>query len=338
MPAPFHHETVLRDAVVEHLAIRAGGTTVDGVFLDGTLGGGGHSEGLLKATGPESRVVGIDRDPAALAAATSRLSPFGERFRSVHGTYAEMARLVDDLPPLAGIVLDLGVSSPQLDHAARGFSFQQDGPVDMRMDPTRGVDAATLIETLSEDELTTTIGRLGEEPRARRIARALKSGAPWTSTLALADTVARTSGYRNSRTHPATRTFQALRMAVNDELGQLERGLSAALELLAPGGRLAIISFHSLEDRAVKQRFRTWSGVGTPRDAFGHPVEPPLGHDVIRKGISGADTEPWNPRARSARLRIFERAGGPIGVELSSSRSTLTPASDADRQELRRPA
>jgi len=338
MPALFHHETVLRDAVVDHLATSAGEFDAAVVFLDGTLGGGGHSEGLLQATGPESRVVGIDRDPAALAAATSRLTPYGDRFRAVHGTYADMASLVGDLPPVAGIVLDLGVSSPQLDHAARGFSFQQDGPVDMRMDPTRGVDAATLIDTLSEDELTTTIGRLGEEPRARRIARALKAGTPWTSTLALADTVARASGYRNSRTHPATRTFQALRMAVNDELGQLERGLSAALELLAPGGRLAIISFHSLEDRAVKQRFRTWAGVGTPRDAYGNPVEPPLGRDVVRKGISGADTEPWNPRARSARLRIFEKACGRLEGEHTSSRSRPTPAGDADRQELRRPA
>jgi 16S rRNA (cytosine1402-N4)-methyltransferase len=338
MPAPFQHETVLRDAVVEHLATRAGGEAVGGVFLDGTLGGGGHSEGLLQATGPASSVVGIDRDPAALAAATARLAPFGARFRAVHGTYADMGTLVPDLPPLAGIVLDLGVSSPQLDHADRGFSFQQEGPVDMRMDPTRGTTAAELIETLPEDELTTLIGRLGEEPRARRIARALKAGAPWTSTLDLADTVARASGYRNSRTHPATRTFQALRMAVNDELGQLERGLAAALALLAPGGRLAIISFHSLEDRAVKQRFRTWAGVGTPRDAYGHPVTPPLGRDVVRKGIAGAEAEPWNPRARSARLRVFEKAGELPGVHDDPRPTAPTAPPSSDPQGLRRHA
>ena len=165
MPAPFQHETVLRDAVVTHLATRADGDVVGGVFLDGTLGGGGHAEGLLEATRSSSSVVGIDRDPNALAAASARLAPYGARFRAVHGTYGEMASLVADVPPLAGIVLDLGVSSPQLDHADRGFSFQQDGPVDMRMDPTRGIDAASLIESLSEDELTSTIGRLGEEPR-----------------------------------------------------------------------------------------------------------------------------------------------------------------------------
>jgi 16S rRNA (cytosine1402-N4)-methyltransferase len=338
MPASFQHETVLRGAVIEHLAFRAGGARVGGVFLDGTLGGGGHAEGLLEATPGSSSVVGIDRDPAALAAARTRLAPFGARFRAVHGTYADMSSVVADLPPLAGIVLDLGVSSPQLDHADRGFSFQKDGPVDMRMDSSQGPTAAELIEATPEDELTTIIGRLGEEPRARRIARAVKAGAPWTSTVALADTVARASGYRNSRTHPATRTFQALRMAVNDELGQLERGLAAALPLLAPGGRLAIISFHSLEDRAVKQRFRTWAGVGTPRDAYGHPITPPLGRDVVRKGIAGSKVEPENPRARSARLRVFEKTGE-LAATHDEPASPLPPApTGSDRQDLRRPA
>lgn len=338
MPAPFQHETVLRGAVVEHLASRAGGLRVGGVFLDGTLGGGGHSEGLLEATPQTSSVVGVDRDPAALSAARARLAPYGDRFRAKHGTYADMGQMVSDLPPLAGIVLDLGVSSPQLDHAGRGFSFQQDGPVDMRMDPSRGPTAAELIETTSEDALTVIIGRLGEEPRARRIAQAVKAGAPWTSTLALADTVARASGYRNSRTHPATRTFQALRMAVNDELGQLERGLAAALPLLAPGGRLAIISFHSLEDRMVKQRFRAWAGVGTPRDAYGNPITPPLGRDVVRKGIAGAKVEPANPRARSARLRIFEKTGELAATHDDPAAPLPTAPAGSDRHDLRRPA
>ena len=327
MPAPFQHETVLRDAVVEHLVASTRGARPGDVYLDGTLGGGGHSEALLEATGPGGRVIGIDRDPAALAAASARLAPFGARFQAVHDTYADMASAAAGRGPVAGIVLDLGVSSPQLDHADRGFSFQQDGPVDMRMDPTQGPTAAELIEATPEDELTLIIGRLGEEPRARRIARALKAGSPWTQTLALADTVAQASGYRNSRTHPATRTFQALRMAVNDELGQLERGLGAALALLAPGARLAIISFHSLEDRAVKQRFRAWSGVGAPRDAYGHPLTPPLGRDVVRKGIAGATAEPHNPRARSARLRVFEKGTSPTA-----------PPTDADRPAHRRPA
>jgi len=302
--ALFHHLTVLRDAVVEHLVLREGGA-----FLDGTLGGGGHTEALLEAAGSAATVLGIDRDPAALAAARARLARFGDRFRAVHGAFADMAALAPSGAIFRGIVLDLGVSSPQLDHGDRGFSLQQDGPVDMRMDPSRGRTAAELIDELDEGQLADILKRFGEEPRARRIARAIKQDGPWTSTLALAETVRSSSGYRKSRVHPATRTFQALRIAVNDELGQLDRGLDAALGLLEPGGRLAVISFHSLEDRTVKRRFRAWAGANVPRDVFGHPISAPLGRDVVRKGIAGADADPDNPRARSARLRIFEKAG-----------------------------
>jgi 16S rRNA (cytosine1402-N4)-methyltransferase len=302
----FTHITVLRDASVEHLLAHSsrGGHR----FLDGTLGGGGHSEALLRAAPDGATVLGIDRDPHALAAARARLTPFGERFRAIRGTFGQMVELVEG--PFDGIVLDVGVSSPQLDHAARGFSLREDGPVDMRMDPDQALDAAGLLADLDEAGLMDILRRYGEEPRARRIARAILAGRPWAGTLALADAVARASGYRNSRVHPATRTFQALRIAVNDELGQLERGLDAGLALLAPGGRFAVISFHSLEDRMVKRRFRKAAGVGTPRDAFGHPAITPLGQLVTRKPISGADADADNPRARSAQLRVFERAHG----------------------------
>jgi 16S rRNA (cytosine1402-N4)-methyltransferase len=175
------------------------------------------------------------------------------------------------------------------------------------MDPESGESAAQLIDQLDLDGLTKILREFGEEPRARRIARAIIEGRPWSDTVSFAGAVAEASGYRNSRVHPATRTFQALRIAVNDELGQLQRGLDAAVDLLAPKGRLAVISFHSLEDRRVKQRFRALAGVGTPRDEYGNPKTPPLLRLVTRKPIRGADMDKSNPRSRSASLRIAER-------------------------------
>ena len=222
-----------------------------------------------------------------------------------------MARLAGHLGPFHGILLDLGVSSPQLDTPERGFSLQHDGPVDMRMDPDQPLDAATLLEQLDEADLVDILRRYGEEPRARRIARAILAGRPWDSTLALARCVEKASGYRNSRTHPATRTFQALRIAVNGELSQLEQGMERALSMLAVGGRLAIISFHSLEDRMVKRRFREAAGRGTPRDAYGHPITPPIGRLIVPRGLAGAEHDRDNPRARSARLRVLEYCGPP---------------------------
>ena len=275
-------------------------------YLDGTLGGGGHSEAILDASGPDGLLVGIDRDPQALAAASQRLKRFGERFIPVRGTYADMAKHAEAWGPFNGIILDLGVSSPQLDQGSRGFSFRRDGPVDMRMDPDQPVSAAQLLEEIDERELVHILRKFGEEPRARRIAKGILAGRPWTSTLALAECVEKSSGYHNSRTHPATRTFQALRMAVNDELGQLDRGLDAAIDMLAPGGRLAIISFHSLEDRAVRRRFRTAASEYSPKDEFGNPMVPPVGKIIHRRGIAGKDADPDHPRSRSARLRILE--------------------------------
>lgn len=303
----FEHRTVLRDATVEQLAVGPGGR-----WLDGTLGGGGHSEAILEASSPDGTVVGLDRDPAALAAARARLARFGDRFLALHGRFGDMLALVGPgsphwQGPFDGIVLDLGVSSPQLDHADRGFSFQQPGPVDMRMDPTRGESAAELLARIDEAELVDILRRYGEEPRARRIARALLADQPFRDTVHLARVVESSSGYRRSRTHPATRTFQALRIAVNDELGELERGLDAATELLRPGGRLAVISFHSLEDRVVKHRFRTLAGIGAPTDAYGQPLEAPAFRLVTRRGLSGREHDADNPRSRSARLRVLER-------------------------------
>ncbi len=270
-------------------------------------GGGGYTEALLEGSGPDGVVLGIDRDPAARQAAAARLAPFGDRFQLRAGTFDQLATLASHLDPLDGILLDLGVSSPQLDHADRGFSLQADGPVDMRMDPSQGESAAELIDRLDADALADLLFHLGEEPRSRRIARALVAGRPWRSSLALADAIGRASGYHGSRVHPATRSFQALRIAVNDELGQLARALPAALPLLAVGGRLAVISFHSLEDRMVKQCFRAWTARDSAKDAFGQPLDPVLGIDLLRKGLGGAEADPQNPRSRSARLRVFER-------------------------------
>jgi len=298
----FEHRTVLLDATLDQLAVRPGGR-----YLDGTLGGGGHAAAILARSAPDGRLVGIDRDPHAIAAACARLAAFGSRFVPLRGRFGDMEGLASGLGPFDGLVLDLGVSSPQLDQARRGFSFRLDGPVDMRMDVDQPRTAADLLDSLDEPALVDILRRYGEEPRARRIARAILAGRPWTSTRALADCIALASGYRNSRTHPATRSFQAIRIATNDELGELERGLDGAERLLAPSGRLAVISFHSLEDRLVKHRFRALAGVGAPKDAYGQPLQPAQWALVTRKGIAGRLADPDNPRARSARLRVIER-------------------------------
>lgn len=291
----FRHLSVLRDDVVELLAPRPGA-----FFVDGTLGGGGHAEALLDA-GVE--LLGVDRDPTALAAASARLARFGDRFRAVHAPYSHIPALVGGRP-VDGLLLDLGVSSPQLDDPARGFSFQHDGPLDLRMDPTSGEPASDWLDRLGEAELADVVYRFGEERLSRRIARAVVAARPLRRTRQLAELVASVVP-PSGRIHPATRTFQALRILVNDELGELDRALAAFPELLAPGGRWAVISFHSLEDRPVKERFRALAGVGGPTDLFGHPLVPPRFRQVERRARLG-ETDP-NPRARSARLRAIER-------------------------------
>jgi 16S rRNA (cytosine1402-N4)-methyltransferase len=263
------------------------------VIVDGTLGGGGHSEALLEAG---ATVLGVDRDPLALAAATARLERFGDRFRARQGEYARVGELVEG--PVDGLLLDLGVSSPQLDEAGRGFSFQHEGPLDMRMS--------------GEGELADLIYQLGEERFSRPIARELKARAPRTTQEAVAAVRAAVPRARWPRdTHVATRTFQALRIAVNRELEQLDQVLDALPGLLRVGGRAAIISFHSLEDRAVKTAFRALCGEApdpTPRGLPAPPRPPPHFRALTRKAIVAGEAEAArNPRARSARLRGVEK-------------------------------
>lgn len=310
----FHHISVLADEVAAYLAARPGG-----IYCDGTLGGAGHARQTLLASSPDGRVIGIDRDPTALAAATEALAEFGDRVTLVHDTFGNVAEVLAGLGIRAidGFVLDLGPSSPQLDAADRGFSFAKAGPIDMRMDPSRGESALDLIRRVTEVELADLIFEYGEERYSRRIARniktALASGA-LENTLALADAAAAAipaAVQRRLRIHPATRTFQALRIAVNDELGELERFLATFPDLLAPEGRCVVISFHSLEDRLVKRCFRdlAWSSRLPPdlAEAAGERVRP-IVKVLTRKAVFATDAEvARNPRARSARLRACSK-------------------------------
>ncbi len=291
------------------LAVKAGGR-----YIDGTLGLGGHSEAMLDGSSPDGRVVGVDRDPDALRRAGERLRGYEGRFTAVHGNYADLPMLVDvALDPVDGILLDLGVSSMQLDDAARGFSFLRDGPLDMRMDPGQGISAADLVNGLSERALADTIYQYGEEPASRRIAAAIvraRSLEPITTTARLAAIVGAAVGGRHGKTHPATRTFQALRMAVNEEIEGLRRGLDGALSLLRKGGRLAVISFHSLEDREVKQCFREHAAreESLPQGGVRQAGRSPLVTWVNKKAVTAGEVEiRANPRARSAKLRVVER-------------------------------
>jgi 16S rRNA (cytosine1402-N4)-methyltransferase len=295
------HVTVLLSEAVELV-----GAAPNTLIVDCTLGYGGHSEALLQAG---ATVIGLDQDPNALAAASERLAPFGDRFTAVQARFGDLERVLEDLgiDHVDGVLADIGVSSPQLDQAERGFSFRFDGPLDMRMSQS-GETAAELIDRVDLDELTQILRELGEERHARRIARAIVDARPLTTTAELAQLVAKNMPGRPGRIHPATRTFQGLRIAVNDELGQLDALLAAVPRVLKPGGRAAIISFHSLEDRRVKVAFRALAGVGAPKDPYGHPVSAPWGRLLSRKAITASDD---NPRARSARLRGVQRASAP---------------------------
>ena len=273
-----------------------------GRYIDGTLGGGGHAAAVLERSSPDGELLGIDADPAALAAAAERLQRFGDRVRLAHGNFGTLGAIAAQAgwERVDGILLDLGVSSYQLDTAERGFSFQADGPLDMRLDPTKGETAADLVNQAPETELADLIFQYGEERASRRIARFLveaRRRQPITTTAQLAAIVARALGGRHGKIHPATRTFQALRIAVNGELDNLERGLEQAVELLQPGGRLAVIAFHSLEDRIVKHFFRA--------EAHAEPARLAI---LTKKPIEADEAEARsNPRSRSAKLRIAER-------------------------------
>ena len=291
------------------LALEAGG-----YYVDATFGRGGHTALILQALGPEGRVLALDRDPEALAAGRHRFAD-EVRLTLVHASFADLAALVPahaHQHPCRGVLFDLGVSSPQLEDPGRGFSFRADGPLDMRMDPTRGEPVSAWLARAGLDEIRQVIATFGEERFARRVAQAIvarRRTHPLESTAELTALVAGAVRTREPGKHPATRTFQALRMFVNDELGQLERGLAAALEVLSPGGRLVVISFHSLEDRAVKRFMQRESQVDP---ALGHlPVIPaearPRLKLIGRKQRPGAAELARNPRARSALLRVAER-------------------------------
>lgn len=285
-----------------------------GIYVDCTLGGGGHSEEILKASSPDGRLIGIDRDKDSIEEAGKRLSSYGERVGLVHSDFKSIKDVLvgKGIGEVDGILADLGVSSWQLDSAGRGFSFMKEGPLDMRMDRSRGETATELIERVSEKELSLILWQYGEEKWARLIARAMKAAGKIETTLELAELVARVVPRKAhpKRIHVATRTFQGLRIAVNEELAELDQFLLDAISLLKKGGRLAIISFHSLEDRIVKRVFRHMSkGCICPSDlpvcACGKKGSVRI---VTRKVIApSAEEEERNPRSRSAKLRVAEK-------------------------------
>jgi len=310
METTAHQPVLLREAL-EALAVRPGG-----FWVDGTVGAGGHAEAILRATAPEGRLLACDRDAEALETARRRLASFGERVVLRHADYRRLGALLDEagVPRVAGILLDLGISSLQLDDPGRGFSFQKDGPLDMRIDRTERTTAADLVGALTEERLAAVFKKYGEEKAARRIARALvreRVRAPIATTRRLSEIVASVLPVRGpSRIHPATRTFQALRIAVNRELEGLDRLLEEAAARLEPGGLIAVISFHSLEDRVVKQTLRGLTRrCVCPRDlpvcACGRPgIVRLVGSKALRPS---AEEALRNPRSRSARLRAAER-------------------------------
>lgn len=309
----FEHKPVLFAPTLQGLNLRAGG-----IYVDGTLGGGGHTLGILQGTEPDGRVIGIDQDDEALRAAGERLAAFGGRLCTVRANFDQLDRILAELDIAAvdGVLLDIGVSSHQLDAAERGFSYMQEGPLDMRMDRRSGRTAADLLAELSAEELANIIYRYGEERFSRRIAARIveyRQKEPLANTRQLAELVASAipaAQRRREAQHPAKRTFQALRIAVNDELGALERGLAAAFGALKPGGRLVVITFHSLEDRIVKEYF-----AGLARGCDCPPEFPvcvcgktPQAKLVNRKPIVATLEElAENPRARSAKLRVLEK-------------------------------
>jgi 16S rRNA (cytosine1402-N4)-methyltransferase len=305
----FKHNPVMLAEVLNALQVQPGRR-----YVDGTLGGGGHAAAMLEISAPSGWVFGCDRDGVALEAARLRLSDFSERFECRRGNFADLAEM---LPPdsVDGVLLDLGVSSPQLNEAGRGFSFQQDGPLDMRMDVRQELTAADVVNREETAELARIFAELGDEPHARRIARAIvedRQQRPFRTTRQLAGLIERVSPRRGARTHPATKVFLALRLVVNEEPASLRRGLEGAVKILKSGGRLAVITFHSLEDRLVKvfgrERTRDYEvpeGADVPE--LRRPRKPELTW-VSRKALKPGMAEiAANPRSRSAQLRILEK-------------------------------
>lgn len=318
------HIPVLYQEIIYYLQPESGG-----FYIDGTVGGAGHAKGILKASAPDGRLLGLDRDPEAIIYAQAQLAEFGERTALIRANYADLATVAPEFgfEQVDGILLDLGLSSRQLDSKDRGFSFRYQSPLDMRFDPTSsGPTAADLVNSLDESELADLLWRLGEVRQSRKIARAIIDNRPIQNTVELADLVVQQVGWmharhgrrkqpgrRNRGIHPATQVFQALRIAVNDELASLEAGLQSTIKLLKPTGRLAVISFHSLEDRMVKQFVRRQS-----RDCTCPPEQPictcdakPILRAITRKVVRpSAEEIDRNPRSRSAKLRVAEKMAG----------------------------
>jgi 16S rRNA (cytosine1402-N4)-methyltransferase len=305
----FLHKSVMLGEVLEALHPKSGSK-----YADGTIGGSGHAAAILRASAPDGWLFGMDRDEKALAVARERLAEFEGRFELRRGNFAELA---DWIPAgtCAGVLLDVGVSSPQLDVAERGFSFASEGPLDMRMNQDDPVTAGDLINREGEFELAKIFWEFGEERQSRRFAKAIverRKAKPFTTTKELAEFIERLAPRHGKKTHPATQVFQSLRIAVNDELGSLQRGLEAAVKVLQPGGRLCVLTFHSLEARLVKEfgneRTRDYTVIGEVDDPLLRTPRVPELRWVQRKALQASEAEvAENPRSRSAQLRVMEK-------------------------------
>ena len=298
------HIPVLRDSLIEALVTRS-----DGIYVDATYGRGGHARALLGRLSEKARLFVIDRDPAAVESA-NELSNIDGRVIPIHATFTKIPAALEEfeLSSVSGVMLDVGVSSPQLDDPTRGFSFKENGPLDMRMDPTKGLSVADWLTTVEEKELAQIIWKYGQERDSRRIARAIIQGLPLLTTGQLVETVTRAKSENKKNKHPATRTFQALRIFINDELEELKQGIEAAFEYLEPAGRLAVLTFHSLEHSIVRRRFREWAKPNLPRRLPMRGKLPSAANYIV-KAVRPPDWEITNnPRARSALLQVIEKS------------------------------
>jgi 16S rRNA (cytosine1402-N4)-methyltransferase len=307
MGLELHHEPVMMPEIMQALNVQPGGR-----YIDGTLGEGGHSREILRAADPGGQVLGLDADAEAITVATERLAEYGDSFRAVNANFRDVraTALKHEFVPVHGVLFDLGVSSLQLDRESRGFSFRRADPLDMRFSFDQQITAADIVNRYGESELADIIFHLGEDRAARRIARAIVRSRPILTSIELAEVIEKVNPRRGKRTHPATQTFQAIRIAVNDELSALETALEQAVSLLGQGGRMAVISYHSLEDRIVKNFVRKQASdcvcpPGTPVCRCDHLATLKI---VTRRPLIPTDVEiASNPRARSAKLRVAER-------------------------------
>ena len=307
MGLELHHEPVMMPEIMQALNVQPGGR-----YIDGTLGEGGHTRENLRAADPGGQVLGLDADAEAITVATERLAEYGESFRAVNVNFRDVraTALQYEFVPVHGVLFDLGVSSLQLDRESRGFSFRRADPLDMRFSFDQQITAADIVNRYAESELADIIFHLGEDRAARRIARAIVRSRPILTSLELAEVIEKVNPRRGKRTHPATQTFQAIRIAVNDELSALETALEQAVSLLGQGGRMAVISYHSLEDRIVKNFVRKQASdcicpPGTPVCRCDHLATLKV---ITRRPLIPTDAETAsNPRARSAKLRVAER-------------------------------